>query len=160
MRRILVWGVITIFSISPSITEARALTDTERNLYWCVGFYSEIKNQAINDNNPLLFNKSAQNIGSYALELIVYSNSSTDVTDAAEEEAAKKSGALAAGLGFWRTGNQADRDFISRSRYPKEQTCDAVAEQAELFRAQAMAIAEKWRKASSNTSKGNSSKDR
>ena len=58
----------------------------------------------------------------------------------------EKQGALAAGQGYWEMGDPADREMTLKVRYPLEQTCDAIAEQAALFKPQAMAIADKIHK--------------
>ena len=152
-----IWCVAGVVLASPSVG-ASPLIDSERALYWCIGFYLEIKDQATTDNNTLLYNKAERNISSYVMELTVDLQTSPEVLEPEAENAARKQGAFAAGQVGWRMGGQAEREFILRTRYLREQTCDETAKQAELFRPQAEDLIDQAWKTFHPNDKGNSGK--
>jgi hypothetical protein len=143
--------VLTCVTISSSLNAQviQPTPDPNDRVGWagfCLGFYSEVSRQAINDNNNLLYTKAQANIASYWDEVSVMIVSGLTDPGATWSER----GGRAAGKQYWdiapmidTPGQTSTRTEIMALRSRYAQSCDTMALQSSAYHEQAEAVRRK-----------------
>ena len=134
MRRAIMGLALLIMAIRPAVVNAQQVAATmpkthEGQADWCTGFFSEIRHQAMNDNNPMIFNWAESQLTYFGHESFV--NPARMSLSPAEASTALHDGEQAAGIGLWEmngySAGTSDRQLILALRRPDEDFCNQVA---------------------------------
>jgi hypothetical protein len=126
-------AIIVCGSASAS-AQAPAADDRQGWVYFCAGFYQEVSEQAIQEDNRLLHNKATEKRESIGDEISTLLDTEHS-TPAEKISSWIAAGESAAGKGIWEAAPLIDRSMrekIAAMRSPTMSRCDEIAAQSYL----------------------------